>query len=569
MSTINDLSVASTVSPDDKFPAWQNANGVTRALPVSVLDGRYLMKGDIASLVGATVETFISDVLPNPDGLPTFTAGTSLALTLANLYNSNSNIEVFFDTSFQGPDQYNLIGFGLGFTSPIPLGVNRVYVRGSAASLVTGVSDGTITDASLAPGSNIFFVVKRTADPRAYGAPGDGINDDMPGLLRACAANPCVEFSPGTYVLNPGTLPSTLKILTARAGVTILPGPLVTKGSSFSNWITVANLLNAEISGLQFQAPSAIYSGLISPGNYGGLTVLNASGCSNTRFEDLVMTGSGYTGVSLALGTNNKVLKCNVTDWRGNGIQVSGASLLSLDTGTEVAGCYTEGNGTSSVAHGVAVLFGIDFNVHHNRAKNAGTFGFAAALCEGGIMNANQSFNSIHEGLNVEDSNHVKVLGNTARWDSGGGPSIDFGMSFFGNTRNCIGLEVIGNKAINSGSSGFCYAGSTSFGVQHSPMRDNFAFNCNAKQAAVAGGADNLAGILLSATLTQSNPIAGNTVIDTVGTLTYGIAELNFGTGVPSSNEITSNRTFGAFAGGSAIHANNASTKTALNTPQL
>lgn len=154
MTTINDLSVASSVSSDDKFPMWQNANGVTRALPVSVLDARYLSKGDVAALAAdSKVEMFISSILPNPLGLPTFVAGTTTSLTLANQYYSASNIEPFFDASFQGPDQYSLIGYGLNFNAPIPLGVQMVYVRGGAARVIGAPSDGTVTDSSIASGS--------------------------------------------------------------------------------------------------------------------------------------------------------------------------------------------------------------------------------------------------------------------------------------------------------------------------------------------------------------------------------------------------------------------------------
>jgi len=169
MTTINDLSVASSVSSDDKFPIWQNANGVTRGLPISVLDGRYLTQDDVAALAAdAKVEIFISSILPNPDGLPTFVAGTTLALTLANQFFSVDNIEVFFDGTFQGPDQYTLIGFGLAFLSPIPLGVQNVYVRGGSVRIIGAPSDGTVTDASLAPGSNV-----------AQGIPGDGKVTDI------------------------------------------------------------------------------------------------------------------------------------------------------------------------------------------------------------------------------------------------------------------------------------------------------------------------------------------------------------------------------------------------------
>jgi hypothetical protein len=474
-----------------------------------------------------------------------YISGTSTSVTLSRPYGTKANLgSVVMQGISQDPSSYSLTGLTLTFNAVIPLGVAKIWCTGGTTLSVPLVSPVGVT-------------------VEQFGAKGDGSADDTHAIQLALSASPCVEFAgPGPYICGPLTIPSTTKSLTSRCGSVIKPSGSVPVGAGFSTWITASALVDAEMSGLKFQAPSA---------TYGGLTVLLASACTNTKFRNLTLNGAGYTGISLALGTNNKVLNCSVADYKGNGIQVSGSSLAVLDTGTEVAGCYTEGNGVASIAHGVSFIYAVDFNCHNNRSKNAGTFGFEAALCEGGTFADNISYNSIHEGLNVEDSNHIKTIGNTARWDAGGGPGIDFGMSFFGNTRNCIGLEVIGNKVVNSPSSGIAFAGSVSFGVQHSPVRDNLVFNCNAKRAAVAGGVDNLAGIMLSASLTQANPIAGNTVVDVNGYLTYAIAELNFGTGSPSSNEITSNRTFssGYVGGGVAIHTAGVSTKTALNTSQL
>lgn len=472
-----------------------------------------------------------------------YISGTSTSVTLSRAYGNKANLgSVVMQGISQDPTTYSITGLTLAFDAVIPLGVPKIWCTGGTTLSVPLVSQVGVT-------------------AEQFGAKGDGSTDDTHAIQLALSASPCVEFAgPGPYICGSLTIPSTTKSLTSRCGAVVKPSGAVPAGAGFSTWITASGLSGAAIKGIEFKAPSA---------TYGGLTVLLLADCLNTTVDQVKTTGSGYTGISAARGVGNRILNCRTTDWKGNGIQVSGSSLAVLDLGTEVAGCYTEGNGAASVAHGIAFIYALDFNCHHNRAKAAGTFGFEAAFCEGGVFDSNQSYNSIHEGLNVEDSNHVKTVGNIVRWDAGGGSGIDFGMSFFGNTRNCVGLEVIGNKVINSASSGICFAGSVSFGVQHSPVRDNFVFNCNAKRAGVAGGVDNLAGIMLSASLTQANPIAGNTVVDTAGTLTYGIAELNFGTGFPSSNEITSNRTFGAFSGGAAIHANNASTKTALNTSQL
>jgi hypothetical protein len=157
MTTINDLCVAGSFSPDDKLPMWSNANGVTRALPISVLTAPFLTQDSIGLLAAsATTEIFTAGdgIVPN-----TFVPGTTTTLSLANSYLSGNNIEVFFDASFQGPDQFFLSNTTLVFNSPIPVGVQAVYIRGGAARLVGAPSDGTVTDAKLALGSKVYGLV--------------------------------------------------------------------------------------------------------------------------------------------------------------------------------------------------------------------------------------------------------------------------------------------------------------------------------------------------------------------------------------------------------------------------
>lgn len=60
-----------------------------------------------------------------------FTPGTTTTLTLPNSFGAISRIWVFFDATFQGDDQIaSLVGTTLTFTSAIPVGTSRVYVKG-------------------------------------------------------------------------------------------------------------------------------------------------------------------------------------------------------------------------------------------------------------------------------------------------------------------------------------------------------------------------------------------------------------------------------------------------------
>jgi hypothetical protein len=51
-------------------------------------------------------------------------------LTLPSSFSSATKLWIFFDAAFQGDDQYSLAGTTLTFTSAIPSGVNKVYVKG-------------------------------------------------------------------------------------------------------------------------------------------------------------------------------------------------------------------------------------------------------------------------------------------------------------------------------------------------------------------------------------------------------------------------------------------------------
>lgn len=513
-------------------------SAITRANTVVGFDsnGNAIVLPTPASVGAGDLRT---DIFASGSG---FTPGVSTSVTLSRAPGSVTNVQVHFDALFQGPDQIlSVIGNILTFTAPIPTGVSRVYVT---------------TGTSLSQVSNLTVAV----NVRDYGAKGDGVTNDTSAFLTAFTKGSAIQVPAGTYVLDQITIPSGIKSLVALGLVTLIPSSNVPNGATFATWITASSLVGGLISGFRLQAPSATYP---------SLTCLFLSGCTMTNVVGNTIAGAGYTGISSALGTNNKIVGNSVTDWVGNGIVISGSSFVTLDAGTETYGNFSQGNGTSSIAHCISHQFAVDFDCHDNRCLQAGTFGIAAYECAGGKIHDNLCYNTTHEAINTEDSTHTEIRNNTCRWDSGG-PSIDFGISVFGNAANCIFIDVIGNKVINSGSSGICLTGSASFGVQNSMVHNNAVINCNAKRASVAGGTDNLAAILISASPTQGNSIKGNFVYDNIGVLTYGIGEVNFGLGSPTSQEITGNRVFSTIGFlGQAIIRTNTFTTLMGNSPDL
>lgn len=419
MTTINDLSVASSVSSDDKFPIWQNANGVTRGLPISVLDARYLTQDEVASLAAsAVVEQFIGSTLPNPGNLPTFIAGTTFSLTLAHQFFSVDNIEVFFDGTFQGPDQYSLIGFGLTFISPIPVGVQNVYIRGGAVRVIGAPSDGavstlsladgavttpkladdavtadklaaqSVSDTSLIIGSKLFNRINdivSVKDP-AFGARGDGVTDDTASINAALtwlAANGgTLNFPAGRYLVSGAGL---LLDQSAVLDNSLKHGRLVGAGQGATEIFYTGTGSALTYKGGQ---PNAMNSYLaiehmrflgVSQSAGTGLTIQHASALTLNKVLVQVF-GTGISGTDVLQSTlNDTVIGANgggiilaFSDFsQPNAINFSGCHIISnLNFGVNLAdpvtcvflGGSVQGNGvggSNSNRYGVGVFANI------------------------------------------------------------------------------------------------------------------------------------------------------------------------------------------------------------------
>lgn len=115
-----------------------------------------------------------------------FTPGVTTTLTLSQSYGAPANVQVHFDGIYQGPDQYTLNGNQIVFTSAIPVGTSKVYIVGGTTLSVNAPANNTVTDASLASGSNVKLMSMRAADfvsARDGGCVEDGATDDTANLL--------------------------------------------------------------------------------------------------------------------------------------------------------------------------------------------------------------------------------------------------------------------------------------------------------------------------------------------------------------------------------------------------
>ncbi|MGU4696722.1 hypothetical protein K6L09_08650 [Burkholderia cepacia] len=88
-----------------------------------------------------------------------FTPGVDSSVTLSRDYGTKANLFVSMDAAQQGPDTFSLNGKTLTFLdgngnpTPIPNGIQKIYVKGGTTLSIEPPPDESITDAKIAPGS--------------------------------------------------------------------------------------------------------------------------------------------------------------------------------------------------------------------------------------------------------------------------------------------------------------------------------------------------------------------------------------------------------------------------------
>lgn len=339
MSTINALSVTASVSSADKLPMWSNANGVTRGLPISVLDARYLSVDNVAALAASpTVETFVSGT--------DFTPGVSVALTVANQYYSAQNIEVFFDASYQGPDQYSLIGLGLVFNSAIPVGVQNVYVRGGSVRQVGTPSQGTVIDSMVASGTALYDRVFNVVSVEDFPFNASPSNSDNSSAVQAAV----------TYALATGKalrVPRKYSLLRQITG----SGSLVMYGAGMDlsgfNWPASSSsfgfAITLTLNPTSLSATAAVSDIFFSTGAAAVGTALQFTGASNTSLDRITPR------VNI-----NRVLIRGATNPVNDGFQKG--LVFDNCTGVVVEQYNWWGKNSSSGAPHYDSISGIDYN---------------------------------------------------------------------------------------------------------------------------------------------------------------------------------------------------------------
>lgn len=139
-----------------------------------------------------------------------YVPGTTTTLTLSRPPGVPGNVEVFFGPAYQGPNQWLLSGNQIIFNSPIPIGVDEVFIRiGTTLSVVTP-PDQSVGDDQLQWGNIMLRVVDTVADLRnldssryrvvmtlGYRTPGDGGS----GFYRTDMTDTATADNGGTVIV--------------------------------------------------------------------------------------------------------------------------------------------------------------------------------------------------------------------------------------------------------------------------------------------------------------------------------------------------------------------------------
>ncbi|WP_233854126.1 glycoside hydrolase family 55 protein [Paraburkholderia sp. HD33-4] len=288
-----------------------------------------------------------------------FTAGTTTSLTLSQNYGSASNLWVAFDGVEQGGDTYTLSGNTLTFNAVIPVGTNKVYVKGGTALTVGTPGTNTVgianfsfpvfgpTSARPVPQSigQMYYdttlgqsVVATAVSPAKwqnvvgnydhvnvlqFGADPTGVADCTAALTAAIASCPTnqvnIYFPAGTYyfatqqtitMTSTQTNPAGLAIRGAGSGITLFKFAAASSGFTIlygSAWTGV------RVEGISFLSPTA--------GGNAGLTLEQ-----NATFA----TGQGQYSLSTMRDLEFRGSDgFNETNYWGNCCSVLGASNIN------------------------------------------------------------------------------------------------------------------------------------------------------------------------------------------------------------------------------------------------
>lgn len=272
--------------------------------------------------------------------------------------------------------------------------------------------------------------------------------------------------------------------ITVPAGATKLYGSciLVATGT-----IPAANgLINIGINGFELQGVNLS----VAPATYptsSGVTVI----ANDVHIEGVHVDGAYYG--FLAMPSNRVSIKgSRFTGYSGYGIV--GQTVTDFQVSENVIS-----EGLAGSVHGVQVD-GSDFKINNNRILGAKFFGISAHLSDHFIIADNIVENSIHEGINADQSSYGVISDNQVSFDA---TSIDYGISTYGTVgTHSRYIQIVGNSVNAPGNLGIALADYTEF----SSVQANRVYEPNR----TGGNVSTAACYAIGGAGAQKNEIAGN-----------------------------------------------------------
>jgi hypothetical protein len=262
-----------------------------------------------------------------------FTAGVTTTLPLSKTYAKSADIIVHFDGQYQGYDQYTVGPNSITFTSPIPVGVNQVYIESIGALTANIVAEGPFTGVG---GQSSLTLSQAYAGPTNLLVWFDGTYQ---GPDQYTLAGKVLTFTSAIP-----TFTSTVYIVAVAIGNIVQEGPFVASGQTSltlsQGYPSSANLLvhfdggfqspdQYTLSGKTLTFTAAVPTG-ISKIYVIAVGAPVVSGLTNSRWQYVNFSNAGADFLVMVNGVDAPLLY-NGTTWQ----QITNSSTPIAITGVD------------------------------------------------------------------------------------------------------------------------------------------------------------------------------------------------------------------------------------------
>ena len=441
---------------------------------------------------------------------------------LVGLLDYSSN-KFYSDTSPASvPSVASLRGLKKGFTS-------KVFVEGYYATGDGGggyyyydPSDNSSSDNGgtiivAADGARWKLIHDGEVSAKQFGAKGDGATDDTTAIQRLLNSGATViKITQGTYMISNIIVPSGVKKFYGDGNATQFVGA----GSpvNYSPFITFSSLSSFFVGS---------FSVNVSITNYPTNHALQFSTCSDGVVRDIVVTEGGNIALYAPGGNNISFQDIEIhTFYERAFFAEDSPSKYFLDNIRVLS---------KGTAHSIQIVGGGNHKITrcHTYLSPNMNFGINMWKCSDSIISMNDCITDSVEGINIQDSEKITIIGNSVTCLTG---HHDFGISIYGQTISCQHCFVVGNRVYFPGKSGIGIASSTTASCRLNHISDNLVISPNQLNESQGSGV-----ILYGGSNCSENTVQQNRLLDEGSTMKYGVSEWNDGNGNPQNNYLINN----------------------------